>query len=46
MHFLFIYQVPAQGTPTYTALSDRVRDSIEGALKPIPGYMAADVVSM
>ncbi|KAK4296451.1 hypothetical protein Pmani_031050 [Petrolisthes manimaculis] len=40
------YEIPEPGSTTWIQLTDRVRDSVEGALKDVPGYEATEVVEV
>ncbi|KAK3860027.1 hypothetical protein Pcinc_033899 [Petrolisthes cinctipes] len=40
------YEIPEPGSTTWIQLTDRVRDSVEAALKDVPGYEATEVVEV
>lgn len=40
------YNIPEPGTTSWIQLTDRVRDSVEGALKDVPGYEATEVTQV
>ncbi|XP_045106315.1 uncharacterized protein LOC123501521, partial [Portunus trituberculatus] len=40
------FVVPERGSTSWQQLTNRVRDTVEGALTPVPGYLATEVTSV